>query len=494
MTNPFLGVMTDAVGIQENLLDSVSAKFTQAATLPSCFQTSTFASASVMTAALALYEYCCAQQCTTECALNSGTDPYQDNDSSAHSIVVNERLASLWFDKSVRTIGWQAASVWDSIAGNYRCKDAWIRLHTNAAHHKAAALSVLRCEDNKTAVAAAAENWLADELEVAVVVAGGCAARMRSMQEWNSHAQGASVRAEPLVHWRCAPAVADVKRDKESEGGASVGERKKATVNKPTQALSQPLTGIKVLDLTRVLAGPVCTRFLAAYGANVLRIDPEHWNETAAEQEMTVGKRCAHLDLKTDAGKAQFLSLVSDADLLVHGYRADALAALGLAPSDLRKLNPTLITVCLNAYGWTGPWVNRRGFDSLVQMSCGIAAQGMSIRGTQAPVPLPVQALDHATGYLMAASALHALAQRQQTGKISDARLSLARTAVALMDGRSDCEETVFEAANANDFQAAIEHTSWGDINRLVFPIDNGLMAKWLTPATKLRTAEASWV
>ena len=143
---------------------------------------------------------------------------------------------------------------------------------------------------------------------------------------------------------------------------------------------------------------------------------------------MTLGKRCARLDLRQPPGRARFERLISEADLFIHGYRADALGALGYGEDIRRALNPSLVDVRLDAYGWSGPWRNRRGFDSLVQMSTGIAAAGRAWRGAEKPVPPPVQALDHATGYLMAAAAVHGLALRLSNGQATSADLSLART------------------------------------------------------------------
>ncbi len=136
------------------------------------------------------------------------------------------------------------------------------------------------------------------------------------------------------------------------------------------------LAGLRVLDLTRVLAGPVATRFLAGFGADVVRIDPPGWDEPALEPEVTLGKSCARLDLRRDADRATFERLLSGADVLVHGYRPGALDGLGYGAAARQSLAPGLVEVCLDAYGWTGPWAGRRGFDSLVQMSCGIAQAG----------------------------------------------------------------------------------------------------------------------
>lgn len=339
-------------------------------------------------------------------------------------ISINRDLASLWFRMSFQPVGWELPPVWDSIAGDYPCADGWIRLHTNAAHHRAAVLAVLGlgAGADRATVAAAVGQWQGEELESAVVAANGCAALMRTPGQWRSHPQGRAVAGEPLTAWGAPRTTGD--------GGTRRDCR-------PSSA-RRPLEGVRVLDLTRIIAGPVATRFLAMYGAVVLRIDPPAWEEAGLEAELTIGKHCASLDLKSPAGLAALHELLADADIFVHGYRPDALDRLGLSDDVLSTLYPNLVSVALDAYGWSGPWANRRGFDSLVQMSCGIAQFGMAHFGTERPQPLPVQALDHATGYLCAAAAIDAWRGRLE-GTVRNARLSLARTAVQLMgSGPSD--------------------------------------------------------
>ncbi len=176
---------------------------------------------------------------------------------------------------------------------------------------------------------------------------------------------------------------------------------------------------------------------------------------------VTLGKRCARLDLKNPDGRAAFQKLLSEADVLLHGYRRDALERLGFSREEMRRINPALIDVSLNAYGWTGPWTGRRGFDSsLVQMSSGIADYGMRMAKADKPTPLPVQALDMATGYLLAAAVLHALAENRQRGAVTSARLSLARTAHLLTQSKRDGLGSGIEAETEADLAPHIEETS----------------------------------
>ena len=390
------------------------------------------------------------------------------------AVHVDRRLASFWFASSIRPIGWALPAAWDPIAGDYRAKDGWIRLHTNAPHHRAAAERVLGHHVDKAGMAAAVARWDAGDLEQAIVAAGGCAAEMRPVAAWAVHPQGQAVAAEPL---------ADVSI-------AATGARR----DRPAPA-SRPLTGIRVLDLTRILAGPVASRFLAGFGAEVLRIDPPDWDEPGLAPEVTPGKRCARLDLESAKGRSTFEALLSGADILLHGYRPGALDRAGFDAAARRAISPGLIDVCLCAYGWSGPWAGRRGFDSLVQMSSGIADAGMRWRNADKPVPLPVQALDHATGYLMAATAIRGLARRRVDGSGMEARLSLARTAKLLVDQGEGHRAVPLAAETPADQAPAIEATAWGEARRLIPPVVVGeAVMRWALPACPLGSAEPRWM
>ena len=388
-------------------------------------------------------------------------------------ISVDPRLASFWFSSSLRPLGWSVPPLWDPIAGDYACADGWIRLHTNAPHHRAAAERVLGQVADRAAMALKVASWNAAELEQAIVDEAGCAAQMRTWQQWQAHPQGSAVNQEPLVAW----------------------ERFEAAGNTTWLGnVARPLAGVKVLDLTRVLAGPVASRFLAGLGADVLRIDSPTWNEPGVVPEMTLGKRCARLDLKSPEGRQVFENLLKDADILFHGYRADALEQLGYTLGERQHIAPGLIDVSLNAYGWSGPWRNRRGFDSLVQMSSGIAEAGMAWKQTDKPLPLPVQALDHATGYLMAASAIRALAERLDSGRGGSARLSLARTAKLLVEAGQVSQQAALREEDINDQGLVVEQTAWGQAHRLLAPLSiSGTPLQWDLPAGELGSHRPQW-
>ncbi|MFC8302214.1 CoA transferase [Specibacter sp. NPDC057265] len=392
------------------------------------------------------------------------------------TISVDRQLAGLWFGMSFQPLGWTLPPAWDALAGDYKSANGWIRLHTNAAHHRAAAVQALGvgAGAGRDTVASRVARWDGEELEAAVVAAGGAAACMRTPQQWQNHPQGQAAAAGPLIDW-------GVPR----EAGA-------AQVRGGTAANAvRPLAGVRVLDLTRVIAGPVATRFLALHGAQVLRIDPPHWAEPALAAEMTVGKHCARLDLKSAGGLARLHELLAGADLVVHGYRRGALDKLGLSEAELARRYPALLNIGLNAYGWSGPWSTRRGFDSLVQMSCGIAAAGMAHFHGTTPVPLPVQALDHATGYLCAAAAVTAWRERLG-GTARNARLSLARTAAELM--RSGPTGPPQPVPSLDPGRWVPERTRWGPGLRLPSAVGiSGVCTGTTVTAEGPGSAAATW-
>ncbi|HVC10224.1 MAG TPA: CoA transferase [Burkholderiales bacterium] len=415
--------------------------------LPSKFEVSTLACATIGVATLAAAELW---------AKRRGEPPRR--------VTVDRRLAAAAFrcERLLKPEGWTLPEIWDPIAGDYRAADGWIRLHTNYVHHRQAVLRVLGVAEEKEAVAQAVARRHAEELQDAVVEAGGAAASMRTIEAWARYPQGAALAAEPIVA---------------REGRA--GEMKERA------APAAPLAGVRVLDMTRVIAGPVGTRHLAAYGAEVLRIDPPGFEEMGALlPDMTRGKRCAALDLSTPEGRAALERLVAEADMLVHGHRPGALDRLGLTPARLRALNPALVLVRSDAWGWSGPWAARRGFDSLVQMSTGIAHPGSDGK----PTPLPAQALDHATGYLIAAAACRALADR-----CALSRLALARTAKLLVDLGQEGDPAAPGLGNVEDLLER-SATAWGPVKQVPCAAAiEGFEVRWPVEAGPLGRHAAHW-
>ncbi len=296
-----------------------------------------------------------------------------------------------------------------SVMGVYPAKNGrWSYLHCNFPNHRDAALSVLGVEEDREAVARAVAQWDALELEEAIVAARGAGGMVRSMSEWAEHPQAAAIASLPLLE---IDRIGDSPPEPLPEG-------------------SRPLAGVRVLDLTRVLAGPTCARTLAEHGADVLKVTAQHLPSSGIQEFDTGhGKLSTHLDLR-DANDLETLrGLVRETDVFSQGYRPGTLAQRGLSPQDLAQLRPGIVYVSLSAFGRVGPWAERRGFDTVVQTVSGIThRQGELFPGANpGPQFYPVSAIDYLTGYLMAFGALLALGRRVRQGGSWLVRISLAQ-------------------------------------------------------------------
>ena len=393
-------------------------------------------------------------------------------------------------------------AIWDPLAGTYRAADGWVRLHTNYPHHRAAALRALDlpADADRAAVSRVVAARTRFAVEEAVQAAGGAAGALRSPAKWQAHPQAAAVAARPLIGIELLGPDGAATPEPVPAGTSGAA----ATTGTQPATNSGPLGGLRVLDLTRVIAAPTATKVLAALGADVLRLDAPRFAEVAAlVPDTTAGKRCARLDLRTAAGLAAFDELVATADVLVCGLRPGALQRLGRPPAQLLRRNPGLVLAELSAYGDTGPWAGRRGFDSLVQLVTGIAAPDADAVASAdpdpaaAPVPLPVQALDHASGWLLVAGVLEALHRRRDDGRARRVGVVLARTAAWLQalgpadPGSSDGTE--HDPARAAAWLEEVD-SPLGRVRRVRFPgIINGRTTRWGGPPSPLGSHEPSW-
>lgn len=303
---------------------------------------------------------------------------------------------------------------WDAIAGVYKTGDGrFVRLHTNFPHHRDAVCKVLNCKPEREAVQAALMQWQGEAFETAAYAEGGVVALMRSHAEWSALPQAAALAALPLVEI------------------SKIGEADP----RPWPPGDRPLAGIRVLDLSRVIAGPVAGRTLAAHGADVMLISSP---DLPAIPWLTIdtgrGKLSGFADLKTGQGRDALRRLLADGDIFSQGYRPASVAALGFAPEDAAAIRPGIVYVSLSAYGRAGPWATRRGFDSLVQCATGFNHAEGQAAGIDGPKELPAQILDHATGYLMAFGAMMARARQAREGGSWHVQVSLARTGKWLWD------------------------------------------------------------
>jgi crotonobetainyl-CoA:carnitine CoA-transferase CaiB-like acyl-CoA transferase len=332
----------------------------------------------------------------------------------------------------------------NSIMGVYPTKDGrWSYVHANFPNHRAAALGVLGVPEDKEAVARAVLNWNAADLEEAIIAAKGAGGMVRTHAEWARHPQAVAIASLPLLEI------------------VKIGE----APPEPLPAGSRPLSGIRVLDLTRVLAGPTCARTLAEHGADVLKITGAHLpNLGYQEFDTGHGKLSAQLDLREQNDVDILRGLVREADVFSQGYRPGTLGGRGLSPEELAAIRPGLIYVSLCAFSHAGPWASRRGFDTVVQTVSGITSRQAEIVPGKTPGPhfYPVSAIDYCTGYLMAFGAMQALARRAREGGSWLVRISLAQVGKWIVDLG---EVTASEARDAPVDFTPTELESWSMVS-----------------------------
>ena len=302
--------------------------------------------------------------------------------------------------------------MWDAFSGLYRCADGWVRVHANFAHHRDGALRLLGLAP-ETAQRADAERvlqtWRALDFEQAAADRGLVVAALRSFDEWDRHPQAHAVAAQALMSFE------------------RIGEAPPNALPR-LDANQRPLSGLRVIDLTRILAGPVGGRALAAYGADVMLLNAPHLPNIAAIASTSRGKLSAYADLRSEQGRSDLDELLASTDVFVQGYRPGGLDALGYGPAALAQRKPGIVYVSLSAYGNEGPWRARRGFDSLLQTAMGFNHAEAEAAGTPEPKPLPMQILDYASGHLMAFGASAALLRQMHEGGSWHVRVSLAQT------------------------------------------------------------------
>lgn len=429
--------------------------------LPSSFAVGTAAQASIAVSALAAAEL------------------HRQRTGLAQQVDVDMRHSAIEFraEQYLRVNGAPAPEFRDRLTRTFPCGDGrWVRIHANFPHHRDGVLRLLGCGHDTDAVSHALQSWDAFGFEDAAAAAGMVVTAMRSFDEWDAHAQGQAVAGLPLLSI-------------ERIGDASL---------QPLPPAARPLSGVRVLDLTRVIAGPVCGRTLAGHGADVLLVTAPHLPSIEPlVMETGLGKRACSVDLRDAPGRQQFNALLRDADVLVQGYRPGGLDKLGLDAASAARKRPGLIYVSLCAYGQAGPWAARRGFDSLVQTASGFNHAEAQAGGSSAPAPLPAQALDRATGYLMAYAVMAALMRRSREGGSWHVRLSLAQTGHWLrqlgrveggldmaMPGFDDIADLTEQRASGFGMLTTIRHAA-----RM-----SGTPVRWDLPAMPLGSHAPAWL
>lgn len=328
---------------------------------------------------------------------------------------------------AIECLGWFAIDgkvpdLWDKFSGLYRCADGWVRVHANFTHHREGALRLMGL-DPATATREDAERamlgWRALDFETATAEAGLVATALRSFEEWDATPQAAAIASQPLF---------TIERIGPGQGHGEPAADAPPLSLPALSADAPPLAGIRVLDLTRILAGPVGGRALAAYGADVMLVNAPHLPNIEAIADTSRGKLSTLVDLREPEGRAAMDRLLADAHVFVQGYRPGGLDSLGYGPEELARKRPGIVCVSLSAYGTQGPWAGRRGFDSLVQTAMGFNRAEGEAAGDGKPRALPMQILDQATGYLIAFGAAAALRRQQLEGGSWLVRVSLAQT------------------------------------------------------------------
>lgn len=441
------------------LLDAVTLTGTEPV-LPSSFRVDTAAQVSIAAAGLAAAQI------------------WQMRSGQMQGVAVDMRHAAIECrsERYLRVDDKSPPPAWDAIAGVYKTgDDRFVRLHTNFPHHRDNVCRVLGCKPERDDVQRALMGWKAEDFETAAYAGGCVVSMMRSRDEWMAHPQGQALEKLPLIQ---------IDRIGDADP-------------RPWPAGDRPLAGLRVLDLSRVIAGPVAGRTLAAHGADVMLIaSPNLPSIPWLTIDTGRGKLSSYADLATEEGRAALRGLIAKADIFSQGYRPQGLAELGFSPLEAARLSPGIVYVCLSAYSSAGPWAGRRGFDSLVQTSTGFNHAEGQAAGVEGPKELPMQILDHATGYLMAFGAMMARARQVREGGSWHVQVSLARTGhwlwnlgrlengLAAADiGREAVLPLLEESPSGFGTLSAVRHSA----------IMSATSASWARPAVPLGTHSPQW-
>lgn len=322
------------------------------------------------------------------------------------SIDVRDAALAQCSHQYVRLIGQDIGDLWSPFSGFYQTKDErWVQFHCNFPHHQQGVLDFFACPADQSLLEKAVRQYRGEEIEQQLCQRDLCAALVRTPEEWQRLPQAHAIAHLPLLEI------------------IKIGSSKP----KPIPKGARPLDGLRMLELTRVLAGPVCGKLLCSLGASVMRVSsPNLPFIRPLVMDTGFGKLSSFIDLDDAKGKAQLYHLIDSADIFSQSYRPGSLAKKGFSAEVLADRCPGIIYVEFSAYSHQGPWAYRHGYDSLVQSACGIAhEQGNHYK----PQHLPAQSLDYLSGYFAAIAVMEALRRRALEGGSYHIRLSLAQTA-----------------------------------------------------------------
>ncbi len=377
-----------------------------------------------------------------------------------------------WF-----SINGHTPKAWDKFSGLYPCRDGWVRIHTNFTHHRDGVLALLGLTSRSAEpndVRRALQQWDARDVEQAASDKGMVVSAVRSFAEWDAHPQAQALAPQPLMQFE------------------RIGEAD-PLVWSDLATGQLPLSGLRMLDLTRIIAGPVGGRTLAAYGADVMLVNSPHLPNIDSIMESSRGKLSVQLDLRAAADHRTMRQLVAGSHVFIQGYRPGGLTDLGFGAQQLAQYRPGIVAVSLSAYGQRGPWANRRGFDSLVQTATGFNHAEAQAFGSDKPKAMPVQILDFATGFFIAYAVSSALLRQQREGGSWHVTLSLAQTAnwlrsLGRVAGGPECAMP--------DFAAMVESypSGWGELRALRHSaVFSNTPARWARPSMPPGSDGAAW-
>ena len=366
-------------------------------------------------------------------------------------------------------------NVWGPFSGLQKARDGYVRIHDNFLNHQNAALASLGLPENVTRedVARACAEWKAVDLEDEAFRRKGVIAALRRCEEWDETKQGMAVLEYP------------VRLRKVKEGATYLSARMGSGGDRC-------LSGLRVLEFSRVIAGPVAGKTLAAHGAEILWVtSPKLPDLPALDREFSKGKRTVQLDLTSTADKQRLLNLAKDADVFINGYRPGGLSNLGFSEAELHKLNPNIIVANLSAYGPEGPWANNRGFDSLVQTCSGMNVSEAEHYGAGEPArPTPCQVLDHGAGFLLATGIIAAVYKRAIEGGSWAVDVSLAGVMKYLRtlgqyDGKSGFEGEEFVNWRDREYLEKYLDSKPGSLGHMEF-LRHSASVEWAMPGWDL--------